>query len=79
MTFLTGPPLRETSLSTYRTGQAFDDPTARKALFDHPCHCGAELIKLDNRINDNAFATATAAKLSPIVANTRPNPPISVN
>ena len=48
-----------------RTGQAFDDPTARKALFDaiRTTHGQAELIELNNHVNDIAFAEAAARKL----------------
>lgn len=46
-------------------GGPFDDPTARKALFDaiRTSHGHVELIKLDAHINDSAFAEAAAEKL----------------
>jgi len=48
-----------------RTGQPFDDPAARAALFDgiRRSHGRIELIELDNHINDPAFAEAAAGKL----------------
>ena len=48
-----------------RTGQPFDDPMARQALFDaiRATHGSAELIELNDHINDIAFAEAAAKKL----------------
>ena len=48
-----------------RTGQSFDDPAARDALFSELRRgCGsAELIEIDAHINDAAFAEAAAKKL----------------
>lgn len=48
-----------------REGESFDDPDARKALFDaiRSSHGSVELIELDQHINDNAFAEAAAEKL----------------
>jgi len=46
-------------------GQPFDDPEARKALFDAIRANGSdvELIEVDSHINDEAFAEAAARKL----------------
>jgi uncharacterized protein (UPF0261 family) len=48
-----------------RTGQPFDDPAARAALYDgiRRTHGSVELIELDNHINDEAFAAAAAERL----------------
>lgn len=48
-----------------RSGQPFDDPAARQALFDalRTNTRGVELIELDAHINDAAFAQAAAHKL----------------
>jgi uncharacterized protein (UPF0261 family) len=48
-----------------KTGQSFDDPAAREALFEGVRqHCGSiELIELDLHINDDSFAEAAARKL----------------
>ena len=48
-----------------RAGQSFDDPAARKALFDaiRAQHAHVELIELDRHINDAEFASAAAARL----------------
>ncbi|MFV1968749.1 MAG: Tm-1-like ATP-binding domain-containing protein [Pirellulaceae bacterium] len=48
-----------------KTGQSFDDPTARDALFDgvRQNRGSIELIELDNHINDDAFAETAAHKL----------------
>jgi uncharacterized protein (UPF0261 family) len=48
-----------------RTGEAFDDPAARKALLDAVRrNCGqVELLDLDLHINDDAFAETAARKL----------------
>ncbi len=48
-----------------RDGQPFDDPAARRQLFDAiRAHRGqTELIELDHHINDPPFAEACAAKL----------------
>ncbi|HRX80011.1 MAG TPA: Tm-1-like ATP-binding domain-containing protein [Pirellulaceae bacterium] len=46
-------------------GGPFDDPTARKALFDaiRSSHGHVELVKVDAHINDREFAEAAATKL----------------
>lgn len=46
-------------------GEPFDDPIARKALFDaiRSSHGRVELLEIDAHINDNAFAEAAAKKL----------------
>jgi uncharacterized protein (UPF0261 family) len=48
-----------------RTGEAFDDPAARRALLDAVRqNCGrVEVLDLDLHINDDAFADAAARKL----------------
>ena len=48
-----------------REGESFDDPRARKALFDgiRASHGSVELVELGLHINDNAFAEAAANKL----------------
>ncbi|MBC8352439.1 MAG: Tm-1-like ATP-binding domain-containing protein [Planctomycetes bacterium] len=48
-----------------REGESFDDPAARKALFDaiRSSHGSVELVELNEHINDNAFAEAAAEKL----------------
>jgi uncharacterized protein (UPF0261 family) len=48
-----------------RTGEAFDDPAARKTLLDAVRrNCGqVELLDLDLHINDDAFAEIAARKL----------------
>lgn len=53
-----------------QTGKPFDDPKARKALFDgiRATHGTVELIELDNHINDVAFAQAAARKLLNLIA-----------
>jgi uncharacterized protein (UPF0261 family) len=65
----TGPaailiPLRGVS-AIDREGQPFDDPAARKALYDaiRNRRGTTELIELDQHINDPGFADACAAKL----------------
>lgn len=70
----TGPtaillPLKGVS-SIDRSGQTFDDPTARTALFAaiRSKHAAAELIELDNHINDTAFAEVAAQKLRDLIA-----------
>ena len=47
-----------------RTGQPFDDPMTRQALFDaiRATHGSAELIELNDHIHDIAFAEAAARK-----------------
>lgn len=54
-----------------RTGQPFDDPAAREALFDAiRIHAGAvERVELDRHINDSAFAEAAAYKLLDLMRN----------
>lgn len=48
-----------------RTGQSFDDPQARQALYDaiRQNHGAVELIEMDCHINDREFAAAAAHKL----------------
>jgi len=48
-----------------REGESFDDPKARKALFDaiRSSHGSVELVERDEHINDPAFAEAAAEKL----------------
>ena len=48
-----------------RTGQSFDDPAARTALYDgiRRTHGSIELVEMDNHINDEVFAVACARKL----------------
>ncbi len=48
-----------------RAGQPFDDPAARKALFDaiRATAEGVEIWELDAHINDEAFAVAAAKRL----------------
>jgi uncharacterized protein (UPF0261 family) len=50
-------------------GQAFDDPTAREALFEAiRAHRGdLELVEIDRHINDEAFAEAAANKLLELI------------
>ncbi|HVX12962.1 MAG TPA: Tm-1-like ATP-binding domain-containing protein [Pirellulales bacterium] len=57
-------PLRGVS-ALDREGQPFDDPCARRALFDAICKSagGTEIVKFDGHINDGEFATAAAKKL----------------
>ncbi len=52
-----------------RTGQSFDDPAARNALYDgiRRTHGSVELVELDNHINDEAFAVACARKLLELI------------
>jgi uncharacterized protein (UPF0261 family) len=47
------------------TGQPFDDPAARTALFDgiRRTHGRIELLEMNQHINDPAFAEAAAGKL----------------
>ena len=56
-----------------RTGQPFDDPAARAALYDgiRASRGSAELIELDCHINDPAFAEAAAGKLIAMLAERR--------
>ena len=48
-----------------RTGQAFDDPAARSALYDgiRQNRGAVELLEMDRHINDPEFAEASAKKL----------------
>lgn len=54
-----------------RAGQPFDDPAAREALYAgiRASAGAAEIVELDNHINDAAFAEATAKKLLVLMAN----------
>jgi uncharacterized protein (UPF0261 family) len=51
-------------------GKSFDDPAARKALYDaiRGSHGSAEVIEMDTHINDEAFAMAAAKKLLGLIA-----------
>jgi len=55
-----------------RTGQPFDDPEARAALFEaiRRNHGGVELIELDRHINDPAVAEVAAGKLLELIRQT---------
>jgi uncharacterized protein (UPF0261 family) len=73
----TGPaaiflPLRGVS-AIDREGQPFDDPDARRQLFDaiRSKHGSAELLELDMHINDPPFAEACAAKLLAMIRATK--------
>ena len=48
-----------------QTGKPFDDPLARRALYDgiRAAHGAIELIELDHHINDVEFAEAAARRL----------------
>ena len=48
-----------------REGESFDDPSARKALFEaiRSSHGRVQLVERDEHINDHAFAEAAAEKL----------------
>jgi uncharacterized protein (UPF0261 family) len=74
----TGPaaimlPLRGVS-AIDRSGQPFDDPEARTALFDaiRSQLASVELIELDAHINDESFATAAANKLIELIMKESP-------
>jgi uncharacterized protein (UPF0261 family) len=58
-------------------GGPFDDPEARKALFDaiRSSHGHVELINLDAHINDSAFAEAAAEKLLQLMKSSHHAPP----
>ncbi|HUE72013.1 MAG TPA: Tm-1-like ATP-binding domain-containing protein [Pirellulaceae bacterium] len=53
-------------------GKSFDDPSARNALYNaiRVSHGSAELIEMDNHINDEAFAVAAAKKLVALMSAT---------
>lgn len=53
-----------------RSGQSFDDPIARAALFDgiRRSHGAVEMVELNSHINDEAFAVACARKLLALIA-----------
>ena len=57
-------PLRGVSAIDH-TGGPFDDRAARSALFDaiRAGHAPAELVELNNHINDEEFAEAAARRL----------------
>jgi uncharacterized protein (UPF0261 family) len=57
-----------------RAGQPFDDPVARKALFDgiRRTHGNIELVELDRHINDAEFAMAAATKLLELLLSRQP-------
>jgi uncharacterized protein (UPF0261 family) len=50
-------------------GKSFDDPAARKTLYDaiRASHGTVELIEMDNHINDEAFAVAAAKRLLELI------------
>jgi uncharacterized protein (UPF0261 family) len=52
-----------------RTGQPFEDPAARSALYNgiRRTHGAVELVELDCHINDDAFAVACARKLLELI------------
>jgi len=54
-----------------KTGQPFDDPTARESLYNaiRTSRGNTELIELDRHINDESFAVAAAEKLLELIAN----------
>jgi uncharacterized protein (UPF0261 family) len=56
-----------------RDGQAFDDPQARKALFDgiRSSHGNVELLEMDRHVNDPEFADAAAKKLIDLMQQPR--------
>ena len=62
-------PLKGVS-SIDRDGQIFDDPAARSAFFAaiRSTHAVAELIELDNHINDATFAEVAARKLLDLIS-----------
>ena len=51
-------------------GKSFDDPAARKSLYDaiRANHGSVELIEMDNHINDEAFAVAAAERLVSLIS-----------
>lgn len=58
-------------------GKSFDDPAARTALYDaiRASRGSAELIEMDNHINDEAFAVAAAGKLLALMSARAARPP----
>ena len=52
-----------------QTEKAFDDPVARQALYDgvRATHGSAELIELENHVNDAVFAESTARRLLDLI------------
>ena len=69
-------PLRGVSAIDH-TGQPFDDPTARAALYDgvRATRGRTELIEMDCHINDPAFAEAAARKLLTLLHTSVPSGP----
>ncbi len=59
-----------------RTGQPFDDPAARQALFTamRQSLTGIELIELDCHINDRPFAETAAKKLIALMTQQKTRP-----
>ncbi len=57
-----------------REGEPFDDPVARRALFDgiRSSHGSVELVARDEHVNDRAFAEAAANKLIQLMKAPRP-------
>ncbi len=68
-------PLRGVSAIDH-AGQPFNDPAAREALFDgiRRHHGRAELLEIDQHINDDAFAEAAAAKLLELIQRSAERP-----
>lgn len=56
-----------------RSGQAFDDPKAREALFDaiRKNQGGVELVEMPHHINDSEFAEAAARRLIEMMEHRR--------
>ena len=54
-------------------GKSFDDPAARKSLYDaiRASHGSVELIEMDNHINDESFAVAAAKKLLELIGSVK--------
>ncbi|MDA1050517.1 MAG: Tm-1-like ATP-binding domain-containing protein [Planctomycetota bacterium] len=60
-----------------RAGEPFEDPAARKALFDaiRSSHGGVPLVERDEHINDPTFAEAAAHKLIQLMKSSCHAPP----
>jgi uncharacterized protein (UPF0261 family) len=58
-----------------RTGQPFDDPAARDALFEgiRRTRGSVEIVELDRHINDAEFAAAAATKLLELLGSRQPD------
>jgi uncharacterized protein (UPF0261 family) len=77
----TGPvtvllPLRGVS-AIDREGQPFDDPVARKALFDaiRSSLRGKSIVEIDAHLNDDDFAEAAAKEVLSLLAHARTHDP----